>query len=271
MKTITKMALTSVCIAVLSACGGGSSSGTPTSSTPTPTPAPDDGSIQTTDVTDTRVDIATNTNFADEADTVLYRITIDNQWNPDDYPDAFPEDAHFSHLGGATHNDTVSFWNYGEQLTPAMVWMAETGNVDQIVQQDFQQAMDNDNAYSTIWERRYTPEQLPGPGTSERIIRMHPDFPLVTFVTMLGPSPDWFVGVSGYDLTEAGEWQDSASVDLVLYDGGSEDGTVPRMQNPASAVQEEVHWLTYQTDTGDYVRTETPIVIGSMTFERLEQ
>jgi len=32
------------------------------------------------------------------------------------------------------------------------------------------------------------------------------DFSLVTLVSMLAPSPDWFVGVSGLDLIENGDW-----------------------------------------------------------------
>ncbi len=47
----------------------------------------------------------------------------------------------------------------------------------------------------------------------------------VTLVSMIAPSPDWFVGVSGLDLLQNGDWVDEFVVDLLPYDAGTDSGT----------------------------------------------
>lgn len=47
----------------------------------------------------------------------------------------------------------------------------------------------------------------------------------MSLVTMIGPSPDWFVGVSGYDLcTSNCTWMEEADFDLFPYDAGTDNG-----------------------------------------------
>ena len=48
--------------------------------------------------------------------------------------------------------------------------------------------------------------------------------PRVTLTTMIAPSHDWFVGVSGLALLDAaGRWLRSHEVDLYPWDAGTED------------------------------------------------
>jgi hypothetical protein len=49
-------------------------------------------------------------------------------------------------------------------------------------------------------------------------------FPLLTLVTMIAPSPDWFVGVSGLPLFENGSWTSQRRVDLDAWDAGTDSG-----------------------------------------------
>ena len=50
-------------------------------------------------------------------------------------------------------------------------------------------------------------------------------FPRVTLTTMIAPSHDWFVGVSGLPLLDAaGRWLRSHTVDLFPWDAGTEEG-----------------------------------------------
>lgn len=46
----------------------------------------------------------------------------------------------------------------------------------------------------------------------------------VTLVSMIAPSPDWFVGVSGLSLYENGEWVSEKVAELYLYDAGTDSG-----------------------------------------------
>ena len=66
---------------------------------------------------------------------------------------------------------------------------------------------------------------------------MRRDFPLVTLVSMIAPSPDWFVGVDSLNLIEDGRWVTNKVVMLYGNDAGTDSGasysspdlvTVPR-------------------------------------------
>ena len=52
------------------------------------------------------------------------------------------------------------------------------------------------------------------------------DHPRVTLLTMVAPSPDWFVGVSGLSMLDSlGGWRPSRTVTLHPFDAGTEAGT----------------------------------------------
>ena len=86
--------------------------------------------------------------------------------------------------------------------------------------------------------------------------------PRVTLLTMIAPSPDWFVGVSGLSLLDAqGDWLASHSVDLFPYDAGTEEGTGFSPNNAATSPQGTI---TSIQGTGKF--SNEPI--ASLTFTR---
>lgn len=68
------------------------------------------------------------------------------------------------------------------------------------------------------------------------------DFPLVSLVSMLAPSPDWFTGIKKVPLcnTSSGLWLDSWTTDMLHpWDAGTDDGAtfdapMPRLFHPVS-------------------------------------
>jgi len=50
------------------------------------------------------------------------------------------------------------------------------------------------------------------------------DRPLVTLVSMIAPSPDWFVGVHDLSLLDGGDWVAERAVTLLPYDAGTDHG-----------------------------------------------
>ena len=82
----------------------------------------------------------------------LYELEIHNTWSTTTHPGLFPENAHFSWLGGGTHSNEVSFWEEGQLASPGMVEMAETGVTD-ILKNEFNQAIDAGDAFSSLQYR----------------------------------------------------------------------------------------------------------------------
>ena len=74
-----------------------------------------------------------------------------------------------------------------------------------------------------------TPDVTIGPLTFD----VDEEHPLVSFVTMIAPSPDWFTGVTRLDLRDGnGGWVDSLTMDVFAWDAGTEDGMLFATDNP---------------------------------------
>lgn len=58
---------------------------------------------------------------------------------------------------------------------------------------------------------------------------------LMSFLTMLGPSPDWNVGLSGEDLcTKECGWVQRLETDLIPWDAGTDSGVTYEVVYPDS-------------------------------------
>ena len=205
-----------------------------------------------------------------KAQTVRYRVVIDNTWSNETHPaGAFPgieNDPHFSWCGGGTHNDQILFWQVGEPTSPGMTQMAEDGRTFAL-EVEFDTAIDAGNAGSFFpWRSWVCPDGVVqgSCGTDTREFEIHEDFPLVTLVSMLGPSPDWFVGVAGLPLKENGEWLSQVVVDLHPYDGGTRSSNVWALFGPEHEPPRPIELIT--AETGQLVG---PGKMGTFTFTLL--
>ena len=165
------------------------------------------------------------------AQSATYRVTFQGRWTTSVTPGGLPSGAHFSPLIGAVHNDSVTFWSSGGTASAGVESMAEVGGTSAL-KSEINAA--GSEASSTI-ERSGT---VGATATVTVDITVSPTHPLVTLVTMIAPSPDWFVGVSGLSLLNAqNEWLASHTVDLFPYDAGTEDGTEFSLSNDATDPQ----------------------------------
>lgn len=151
--------------------------------------------------------------------TATYRVTFQANWSSASHPGGFPAGGHFSPLVGATHEKSLRLWRNGALASAGIESMAETGNPFPLVE---------------IVEARIAAGRadqyllgggLSSPGSTSITFTAQRDFPRMTLVSMVAPSPDWFVGVSRYRLLRQGEWIDSAEIPLRVWDAGSDAGT----------------------------------------------
>ena len=164
------------------------------------------------------------------AQSATYRVTFQGTWTTTVTPGGVPSGAHFTTLIGAVHNDSVTFWSSGGTASAGVKAVAELGTTGA-----FKSEINaNTNAVAVI------EKSLPSGGTPTATV----DFtvttahPLVTLLTMVAPSPDWFVGVSGLSLLDAqGDWLALHTVDLFPYDAGTEEGTEFSLSNTATSPQ----------------------------------
>jgi hypothetical protein len=122
---------------------------------------------------------------------------------------------------GATHVEELSFWSSGGIATGGIESMAETGAVTAFCN-EVQAEVDGGRAGGCI---RGQEASFRSPGTVTLAFDLDEGSPFLTLVSMIAPSPDWFVGVDGIALQQGGCWTPRIETDLVGYDAGTDSGT----------------------------------------------
>jgi len=192
-----------------------------------------------------------------------YNLTVTNNWTLDANPINYPSDAHFSWLGGGTHDASQSYWELGGIATPEFELMAETG-----VTSDFVNTL-AETGNPLEWKHWFCQPEIVNNNCGSLSVQFTIDSsqPLITLTSMLGPSPDWFVGVSGLSLQENGNWINSLNVPLALYDAGTENGTTPIMDNSATDPFSPISLIAYDPETCEYLPSTEEYIVGAFTFE----
>ena len=192
-------------------------------------------------------------------DSAIYRLDFEATWSDSTHPTDFPAGAHFSPLIGGVHGDSASFWEMGDTSSPGMEDMAETGRT-RLLAGEIEDEIP-DHALAVI-EGRGT--RSPGASKIDSVI-VNADHPLVTLVTMIAPSPDWFAGVTGQSLQdEDGEWVDELRVVLYPLDAGTDSGTTYTSPNEDTSPKEPISSLR-----GQYPFSEEPV--GAYVFTRIDE
>ena len=105
----------------------------------------------------------------------------------------------------------------------------------------------------------------PSPGQNIKFFTAQADLPKLSMVAMLGPSPDWIVGVNGFDLVQNGNWIESAAIPLHLYDAGTDSGVSYMSGNSPTNPRDPIALIT--TASGPFQGAST--IVGSLTLQRL--
>lgn len=272
-------------VLLVQACSSGSSNDPADVSIDTPEVATDTSEGDVTEPADNTDNTDSETPLLEDAPVVAmpfdpvsvqasYRVTVRNFWSARDYPEGFPEDAHFSLFGGAVHDSTYSMWEFGEPPSTGIEDMAETGRIDILLFDEVAPFVELGSVDSLIEVRVYTdPAVGDVAGELEFEITVTQDHPLVSMVSMLGPSPDWFVGVDGQTLQigdDVVEWTESVVVPLPLYDGGSKSDVIPVMGGPDIIPPDPIGLVAYDQATGTYQPSSEEQIVGELVFTRIE-
>ena len=161
-----------------------------------------------------------------------YSVTFQGAWTTDVTPGGLPSGAHFTRLIGGVHNAGVTFLREGGRATAGVEFMAELGGTSTLANEV--RAAEPDALAVLLGSGNIRPT---GSSTIDSLT-LTTDHSRVTLLTMIAPSPDWFVGVSGLSLLDAqGEWRASLTVNLYPWDAGTEEGAEFSLSNPATSPQ----------------------------------
>ena len=153
-----------------------------------------------------------------------YSVNFTSNWSQATHPHSsgnLPGNAHWSKLVGATHNDQVTFLEMGGNASPGIEDVAELGSntaffaeINSAISSGDSNLLIDGGSLGTAG----------GQINISNIVTTE-DFPLLTLVSMIAPSPDWMIAVNGVELLDGnGQWKNSISIDLFPYDAGTDSG-----------------------------------------------
>ncbi|GAB3829510.1 spondin domain-containing protein [Hymenobacter jeollabukensis] len=201
-----------------------------------------------------------------------YRVTFEATWSPATHPGAYPAGAHFSRLIGVAHASSGgtgigdvayrALYSQGGLASTGIKDMAERGNNTALRTEIA--TLQLSKQVSGWFESRQA--FIGSPGRFVDTITVDAQHPLVTAVTMIAPSPDWFVALESPSLLDAaGQWQPSLSVGARAYDAGTDSGPAFDSPDQPTAPAQPVTPI----GTGPLAPGGTATSLGTFHLERI--
>ncbi|KRX88130.1 Spondin-1, partial [Trichinella pseudospiralis] len=148
--------------------------------------------------------------------------------------------THFSDIIGASHSPRYTMWTYDGYASDGLKELAEWGNTQKYEQEIREQTSE----VRTILKARglWFPDVQ---GTTRAMFHVDKYHHLVSLASMLGPSPDWVVGVSMMNLCLKNcSWINEKSLFLYPWDAGVDSGITYMSPNSPSIPREPIKPIT---------------------------
>ena len=167
-----------------------------------------------------------------------YEVMFQGLWSKETHPRDFQTSEwllHFSDVIGASHSADYKVWQKGGIASKGLEQVQESRHkicitlFEQVAKWGSPRLLESELKSSsrhirTIIKARglWHPNVQ---GKTFAIFRTDPKNHLVSLVSMLGPSPDWIVGISSMELCLANcTWLDKKEIPLYPWDAGVDDG-----------------------------------------------
>jgi hypothetical protein len=156
----------------------------------------------------------------------------------------------------------------GERASLGMISVAETGSKAQLKQEigDIQ----------NLGHSNYLIDELGLSGSDTKItitFEASKDFSLLSIASMIAPSPDWFVGINSLSLIENDQWIDNKTVQLEVYDAGSDSGVTFKSSDNTTSPLDVIKLLSSvrnDTDFKDGIHFDTQAYIAQIEIKMMK-
>ncbi|XP_022688537.1 spondin-1-like isoform X1 [Varroa jacobsoni] len=177
-------------------------------------------------------------------DEAKYEMTFEGLWSRYTHPKGYPDNewlTHFSDIIGASHAADFKMWEYDGFASEGVRSVAEHGATKKLEAELKAQS----GKIRTIIKARglWYPNVN---GKTFAVFRVDRKHHVMSALSMLGPSPDWLVGVSSLELCLKNcSWLASKTINLYPWDAGTSDGlSYVVAQREASSPQQRIHKIT---------------------------
>jgi Spondin_N len=190
----------------------------------------------------------------------VYKVTFTGKWTAPQFP--VPVNAHFTPIIGMVHSSSAFMFRPGAMATIGVERVAEDGNSFPLLQE-----IDS----LTALKKAASTQIIFTPGLSNEstiTIYCNSNYPLFSCMSMLAPTPDWFLGIHDFSLKQGDGWVSDSTVNLFAYDAGTEQGDIFGQDNPPSAPPQTVALLTPANASVLAIGNSSIAPLGTLRFVR---
>jgi hypothetical protein len=148
--------------------------------------------------------------------SAVYRVTLHLTWSTQTHPSTLPPGWHTSPAVLASHTDDGDMFAVGGFASGGIEAMAERGATSVL-----RNELDADPTVHQV----DIGNRVDQSGTDTLVVTATRTAGKLSLVSMLAPSPDWFVGFADVEVFGAAGWVESLTFDLGAYDSGTDSGS----------------------------------------------
>ena len=152
--------------------------------------------------------------------SAVYTLRFEGNWNLANQPQEYPVNAHFSPLIGLVHNSRTEVIRLDRIASPGIKNMAQSGITSPLSIELGNVISNGDGATLIVADNGLAT----GIESWTDQFSVNTTHHLISLVSMLAPSPDWFVGISNVDLYDGTRFLDKLTLDMTVYDAGTDSG-----------------------------------------------
>jgi hypothetical protein len=198
-------------------------------------------------------------------ETAEYELTFTSTWTAQRHPLEYPEAGafsgpHFSGLIGATHDGGYHLIREGEMPTPGLERLSEEGKHSPLDDEIKQQIAAG--RAGALFETGPV-KDFSMPVTAR--FKADANHPMVSFVAMIAPSPDWFTGAADVSLHENGAWVSERTIELVAWDSGGDDGMTYKADDRDTSPKKP----TMKSGAPHFQQNGTPVPVARVTIRKI--
>ncbi|KAJ2954732.1 hypothetical protein O0L34_g3036 [Tuta absoluta] len=168
-----------------------------------------------------------------------YEVIFTGQWSRGTHPLHYPskpDDNMYSPMVGASHNASYPMWSVGTNASPGLRKLAENADISYLEEEILRNAREG-TVRTLIRGKMHKHPQMSEP--SHALFRVNKDHHVFSLVVAIKPSPDWFLGVSRYELCGDNGWLPYHKMPLFPYDAGTKNG-VSYESEPTETIPNDV-------------------------------
>lgn len=149
----------------------------------------------------------------------VYKVVLHTFWARDIFPKHYPDwrpPAQWSKVFGRSHDKSFTLFRLGERSSAGVKEFAETARSDTLEAQS--------QGEGGVYDEFNAPPIATGSGRTEAEFFVDGNHSRVSLISRIIPSPDWFIGIDGFDLCVNGNWLDSITIEVDPIDAGTDNG-----------------------------------------------